>query len=104
MACARLLDTCSRDITKSRGACHLPKISGWDVNGTPVFLLETFQWKCMFHLRVFKRNHQFQAIHSDVCVTILNFGDESMKEWNLCLMEHVLHSMDLSMKVSQIFW
>ena len=58
----------------------------------------------MFHLRVFTRNHQFQAIHGDICVAILNFGDESMKKWNLCQMEHVLHSIDLSMEVSQSFW
>ena len=54
----------------------------------------------MLHLQVFTRNHQFQAIHGD----ILNFGDESIKEWNLCQMEHVLHSMDLSIEVSQSFW
>jgi len=50
----------------------------------------------MFHLRVFSRNHQFQAIHDVICATFLNFGDESINEWNLCQMEHVLHSMDLS--------
>ena len=58
----------------------------------------------MFHLQVFTRNHQFQAIHGDICVTVLNFGDESMKEWNLRQMEHVPRSMDLSMEVSQSFW
>ena len=35
MACARLLDI--RDVTKTRGAFHLPRNSGWDVNGTDVF-------------------------------------------------------------------
>ena len=34
---------------------------------------------------------------------LCHFADESMKEWNLCQMEHVLHSMDLSMEVSQSF-
>ena len=58
----------------------------------------------MVHLQVFTKNHQFQAIHGDICLTILNFGDESIKEWNLCQMEHVLHSMDLSIEVSQSFW
>ena len=50
----------------------------------------------MLYLRVFTRNQQFQAIHGDICATILNFGDESRNEWNLYKMEHVLHSMDLS--------
>ena len=58
----------------------------------------------MVHLQVFTRNHQFQAIHGDICLAILYFGDESIKEWNLCQMEHVLHSMDLSIEVSQSFW
>ena len=59
----------------------------------------------MFHSRVFTRNHrQFQAIHGDICATILNFGDERINEWNLCQMEHILHSMDLSMEVSESFW
>ena len=57
----------------------------------------------MFDLRVFARNHQFYAIRSDICATILNFGDQSINEWNLCQMEHVLHSMDLSMEVFQSF-
>ena len=43
----------------------------------------------MFQLRVFTRNHQFQAIQGDICVTIFNFGDESMKgtcvKWNTFL-------------------
>ena len=30
--------------------------------------------------------------------TILSFGDGSINEWNLCQMEHVLHSMDLSIE------
>ena len=34
---------------------------------------------------------------------LCHFADESMKEWNLCQMEHVLHSIDLSMEVSQSF-
>ena len=58
----------------------------------------------MFHLRVFTRNHQFQAVHGNIFATILHFGDESINEWNLCQMEHVLHSMDLSMDVSEGFW
>ena len=58
----------------------------------------------MFHLRVFTRNRQFLAIHGDICVAILNFGDKSMEKWNLCQMEHVLHSIDLSIEVSQSFW
>ena len=55
----------------------------------------------MFHLRVFTRNHQFLAFHGDICAII--FGDESISEWNLCQVEHVLHSMDLSMEVSERF-
>ena len=47
----------------------------------------------MFHLRVFARNHHFQAIH----------GDKSINEWNLCQMEHV-HLMDLYMEVFESFW
>ena len=44
MACARFFD--SRDITKIRGAFHLPRNSGnssWDVNGTHIFC--AFHWK-----------------------------------------------------------
>ena len=37
--------------------------------------LETFRWKCMFLLRAFTRNHQFQAIYGGICATILNAGD-----------------------------
>ena len=58
----------------------------------------------MFDLQVFARNHQFYAIHSDICATILNFDDESINEWNFCQTEHILHSMDVSMEVSQSFW
>ena len=50
----------------------------------------------MFDLQVFARNHQFYAIHSDICATILNFGDESINKWNLGQMEHILHSMDVN--------
>ena len=39
-----------------------------------------------------------------LCHTILNFGDESINEWNLCQNEHALHSMDLSMDVFESFW
>ena len=46
------------------------------------------------HSQVFTRNHQFQAIHGDICVTTLNFGHKSMKEWNLCQIESILHSME----------
>ena len=69
-----------------------------------VFPLEIVRWKSMFYLRVLIRNHQFKAIHGDICGTILKFGDESINEWNLCQMEHVLHSMDLSTPVSENFW
>ena len=58
----------------------------------------------MFHLLVFARNHHFQVIHGDICTTILNFGDESINEWNFFQMEHVLHSMDLYMEVLESFW
>ena len=51
---------------------------------------------------VCKRNHQFHAIHDDLCA-ILNFADESINEWNLCQNEHDLHSIDLSMEVSESF-
>ena len=34
---------------------------------------------------------------------LCHFADESVKEWNLCQMEHVLNSMDLTMEVSQSF-
>ena len=55
----------------------------------------------MFHLQVFARNPQLlQAVDSNNCATILNFGDNSINEWNLCQMEHVLHPIDLSMEVS----
>ena len=54
--------------------------------GSPVFLLETFRWKCMFHLRVFTLcNHKFLTNHGDICATILN---ETKNERNLSQMEH----------------
>ena len=31
-------------------------------------------------------------VSQGICATILNFGDKSIIEWNLCQMEHVLHS------------
>ena len=34
----------------------------------------------------------------------MNFGDESIGGWNWRQIEHVLHSMDLSMEVSESFW
>ena len=66
------------------------------------FPVGNFPLKSMFHLRVFTRNRQFLAIHDDICATI--FGDESISEWNLCQVEHALHSMDLSIEVSESFW
>ena len=39
-----------------------------------------------------------------ISVLEFEFGDESINEWNLSQMEYVLHSMDLSMKVSERFW
>ena len=39
-----------------------------------------------------------------ISVLEFEFGDESINEWNLSQMEHVLHSMDLSMEVSERFW
>ena len=41
-----------------------------------------FRWKCTFHLRVFARNPQFQAIQGDICASIWNPGNESINEWN----------------------
>ena len=61
-----------------RSTEKFPEISEF-CKGSPVYPLETFQWKCMFHLQVFTRNHQFQAIHGDIFVTILNFGDEHQR-------------------------
>ena len=34
----------------------------------------------------------------------LEFCDESIDGWNWRQIEHVLHSMDLSMEVSESFW
>ena len=56
----------------------------------------------MFYLRVLTKFHQSKAIQGDICGTI--FGDKSINEWDLCQMEHVLHSMDLSTAVSENFW
>ena len=56
----------------------------------------------MFHLRVSFFNKSLVPGYSDdICATILNFSDERVSKWHLCHMEHVLHSMDLSMEVSQ---
>ena len=112
------------------GALHLLRNtgnSGWDVNGTHVF--RAFHWKVPGNNWNFKKVILFsrwkisgekacsiyefsQGItgssrlfkHGDICATILNFGDERINEWNLCQMEHILHSMDLSMEVSESFW
>ena len=95
------------------GAFHLlrnSENSSWDVDGTHVFRtfhwkvpgnnwifkkgspscfpFGNFRWKSMFHLRVFTRNHRpFQAIHGDICATIMNIGDKSITngacvKWN----------------------
>ena len=112
------------------GAIHLQRNSensSWDVNGTHVF--RAFLWKVpgnngnLKKVVLFSRwkisgekacsIYEFsQGItgssrlfkHGDICATILNFGDERINEWNLCQMEHILHSMDLSMEVSESFW
>ena len=72
--------------------------------GSPVFPLETFRLKWMFHLRVsFLKKSPVPRYSDDICATILNFSDERVSKWNLCHMEHVLHSMNISMEVSQSF-
>ena len=110
---------------ESRGAFHLSRNSGWDANRTHVFL--AFHWKIPGNKWNFEKvalssrrklsggnacsiDEFSQGITSSrlftaiFCATILNFGDESINKWNLCQMEHVLHSMDLSMDVSERFW
>ena len=112
------------------GAFHLLRNSEnprWDVNGTQVFW--AYHWKVPGNNWNFKKVVLFsrwkisgekacsiyefsQGItgssrlfkHGDICATILNFGDERINEWNLCQMEHILHSMDLSMEVFESFW
>ena len=69
------------------GTFYLPRNSGWDINGTHVF--RALQWKIprnkwdfenVVRLPVQNFPDQFQAIRGDICVTILNFDDERMKE------------------------
>ena len=56
----------------------------------------------MFHLRVsFLKKSLVPGYSDDIWATILNFSDERVSKWNLCHMEHVLHSMDISIEVSQ---
>ena len=72
--------------------------------GSPVFPLETLRLKCMFHLRVsFLKKSPVPGYSDDICANILNFSDKRVSKWNLCHKEHVLHSMDISMDVSQSF-
>ena len=56
-----------------------------------------FRWKFSCEkvfFRVFTTNHQLQTIHGDhdLCHH-LEFGDETLNQWNLCQMEPVLHIM-----------
>ena len=111
-----------------KGAFHFPRNSansGWDVNGTHVF--QAFQWKVARNKWNFEKVVLFsrwklsggnewsiyefsQGITSSrLCraksvPANLNFGDESIDGWNWRQIEHVLHSMDLSMEVSESFW
>ena len=111
---------------ESRGAFHLPRNSGnsgWDINGTHVF--RAFYWKVpgnkwtfekvvLFSRWKFSKHVPFTSFHKEspvprysrryLCHTILNFGDDSISEWSLYQNEHALHSMDLSMEVSESFW
>ena len=71
------------------------------VKGSPVFPLETFRLKCINH-----KETPVPGYSRRVCATILNFGEQehkSISEWNLYRMEQILHSMDLSMEVPEIF-
>ena len=53
----------------------------------------------------FTNNHQLQAIQGDICATIFNFGDKSIiNESNVRQMEHVLHSIDFFIEISESFW
>ena len=109
------------------GAFHLLRNSEnsiRDVNGTHVFwayqvpgnnwnfrkVVLFYRWKissekaCSIHefsQGVTGSSRIFTAIS---VLPVLNFGDERINEWNLCQMEHILHSMDLSMEVSERFW
>ena len=75
----------------------LKRWSCFSVGNFPVKLRA--RWKaCSIYEFSHARNHQFLAIHGDICATIC--GEESITEWNLGQMEHVLHSMDLSIEVS----
>ena len=68
-----------------------PEISGI-LKGSPVFPLRILDEKTC---SIYKFS---QGITIYSYATILSFGDGSINEWNLCQMEHVLHSMDLSME------
>ena len=57
----------------------------------------------MFHLLIIISYRLFKAIY--ICATIFNFGDKSMiNESNLRQMEHVLHSIDFFIEISERFW
>ena len=96
--------------------CHSPRNSrnsAWDVKGTHVF--PAFYWKTpgnkwdfekvvlfscwklsggnTFFIFEFSQRITSSRLFTATCVTILNFGDESVKELNLFSMEQVLHSM-----------
>ena len=65
----------------------------------PSFPVGNFRWKCMFHLRIIGYSRRYLCYH-------LEFwgGDESINESKLSQMEHVIHSIDLFMEISERFW
>ena len=110
------------------GALHLLRNtgnSGWDVNGTHVF--RAFHWKVPGNNWNFKKVILFSRwkISDEKACSIYEFSQgitavpgyswgylcyhheywwQKHYEWSLCQMEHILHSIDLSMRVSESFW
>ena len=54
------------------------QFSGW----------EFFQWKCEFHLQVFRRIRQFQEIQGNIFPAILNFEERERKRENFSTRWH----------------
>ena len=53
----------------------------------------------MFHLRIIISYRRYLCHHLE-----FGGGDESINESNLSQMEHVIHSIDLFMEISERFW
>ena len=90
-----------KNLKETRSDYHLPKKSGnsgsfvpleifqnkpnfW--NGSPVFPVETFQWKFVFHLQISRLYHRFHTF----CGLLSGQASLGSLDWNSWQLEHSL--------------